>query len=103
MKDIGYLLISDGVKMKCSEQKAIEAVVEIFTHYYMLACKSRAEYDNGNKEALKDFEKYDLVNKSACAILLQMVGGRQMYAILMKTQEWASRILGDEDEEEGNQ
>lgn len=78
------------MKMKCTEEKLMNDLVEVYTYHY----KRAVEMDRGDSQNANhayELGKEDGAVEALSAIMLQVFGGKAFYEIWTKTMEWATK------------
>ena len=92
-----YLFASDDIKKVCADNDLISDLIQSYTYYAKRAVAiedKQAQADENDEPYGDDFDDYELgravgAQDALGAILITVVGGKQMYEIWEKTMKWA--------------
>lgn len=82
-----FMFASDELEKKCSDTELIESLVELYSYNF----KKSHDADRENKDEFYNIGRTDGAVDVLSAVLLKVLGGREMYNLWMRVIDWADK------------
>lgn len=82
-----FMLASDELEKKCSDTELIESLVELYSYNF----KKSHDADRENQDEFYNIGRTDGAVDALSAVLLKVLGGREMYNLWQRVIDWADK------------